>query len=191
MSRILTLGAIAAVATLSGCAADPKLVECLQPNRRVEVEVVGTRIALPPKPKPEAAAEAKPEAKPDAAPEAKPKPKKPAMENVIHKAIAQGNWAFDHGAAVLKDDGKKELDRLVRDVTRGVGKDTRPTNVGAIVITGHIDRTEAEAGRQALGEARAVSVKDYLIGQGMDGKLMFWESKGAAQPIPVTKFCEG
>lgn len=201
MSRILTLGAIAAVATLSGCAADPKLVECLQPNRRVEVEVVGTRIALPPKPKPkpeaaaeakpEAAAEAKPEAKPDAAPEAKPKPKKPEMENIIHKALAQGNWAFDHGASVLKDDGKKELDQLVRAVTRGVGKDTRPTNVGAIVITGHIDRTEAEAGQQALGEARAVSVRDYLIGQGMDGKLMFWESKGAAQPIPVTKFCEG
>jgi OOP family OmpA-OmpF porin len=39
-----------------------QLIECLAPNRRVTVEVVGTK--LPPPPKPEAKPEVKPEAKP-------------------------------------------------------------------------------------------------------------------------------
>jgi OOP family OmpA-OmpF porin len=45
-----------------------QLIECLGPNRRVTVEIVGTAM---PQPKPEAK---KPEAKPEAKPSAKPKP---------------------------------------------------------------------------------------------------------------------
>ena len=47
-----------------------QLIECLAPNRRVTVEVVGVWMKPPPKPKPEA----KPEVKPEVKPEAKPKP---------------------------------------------------------------------------------------------------------------------
>ena len=43
-----------------------QLIECLAPNRRVTVEVVGT--ILPPPPKPETKPETKPEAKPAAKP---------------------------------------------------------------------------------------------------------------------------
>lgn len=194
MNKTLVMGGIITATVLSGCATvTPQLVECLQPNRRVEVEVVGQREPLPPKPKPKPDGDAKPEAKPDDAAEAKPapKPKKPEMENIEHKAMVQGNWAFDYGAAVLKDEGKKELDDLVRTVTKGEGKDTRPTIVGAIIISGHIDRTEDAAGHQAVGEARAIAVRDYLVERGMNGTLMFWENKGARHPIPVTKFCDG
>lgn len=52
-----------------------QLIECLAPNRRVTVEVVGVWMKPPPKPappKPEAKPEAKPAAKPDAKPAAKP-----------------------------------------------------------------------------------------------------------------------
>jgi len=31
---------------------------------------------------------------------------------------------------------------------------------------------------------------DYLVSKGLDPKLMFWEGKGAKEPVPVTKFCE-
>ncbi len=41
-----------------------QLIECLAPNRRVTVEIVGTAENLKPKPKPEAKPEAKPKAKP-------------------------------------------------------------------------------------------------------------------------------
>ena len=47
-----------------------QLIECLGPNRRVSVEIVGTGVSNA-KPKPET----KPEAKPEAKPAAKPKPK--------------------------------------------------------------------------------------------------------------------
>ena len=35
-----------------------------------------------------------------------------------------------------------------------------------------------------------VAVASYLASKGMDQKLMFWEGKGAKEPVPVTKFCE-
>src|SRR5262245_57875894 len=55
-----------------------QLIECLAPNRRVTVEVVGR--ALKPEPKP------KPESKPEATPEAKPTPK-PESTSVDLKAL--------------------------------------------------------------------------------------------------------
>lgn len=177
MRKIARVGGVGMLAVISGCASvSPQYVECLQPNRRVAVEIVGSKVALPPKPKPGAAPAAK--------------PAKPGRQNVVLNALAQGNGAFDYGAAVLKDDGKAELDKLANSVMKGVGKDTRPTTVGAIVITGHIDVTEEADGKQALGEARAVAARDHLVSRGLDSKLMFWESKGAKEPIPVTKFCE-
>ncbi len=177
MNKLVIMGSVSALAVLSGCASvSPQYVECLQPNRRVAVEIVGSKVALPPKPKPGA--------------ELASKPAKPGRENVMMKAMVQGNSAFDYGSGALKPDGKAELDKLANSVMKGVGKDTRPTTVGAIVISGHIDVTEEAGGKQAVGEARAVSVRDYLVSRGLDGKLMFWESKGAKEPIPVTKFCE-
>lgn len=177
MSKKIALGSALVSMVLSGCASvSPQMVECLQPNRRVDVEIVGSKVALPPKPKPGS--------------EATAKPAKPGRENVMLKALAQGNSAWDYGGAVLKADGKAELDKLVNSVMKGVGKDVRPTTVGAIVISGHTDRTEDEAGKQNVGEARAVAVKEYLVGKGLDDKLMFWENKASKQPIPVTKFCE-
>jgi len=50
-----------------------QLIECLSPNRRVTVEIVGQADPTPkPAPKPEAKPEAKPDAKPEAKPAAKP-----------------------------------------------------------------------------------------------------------------------
>jgi outer membrane protein OmpA-like peptidoglycan-associated protein len=187
MQKIILAGAVAA-AFLSGCATGPsqQLSDCLQPNRRVAVEVVGTVPAPKPKPKPEAQPEAKPEAKPEAAPEAKPeaKPKKPARVPLQLNALAQGNSAFDVGSAVLKDGGKEDLDKLAGTVAK------RQMAVGAIVIAGHTDRFEAESAGANLAEERAKSVMNYLVSKGMDQKLMFWEGKGAKEPVPVTKFCE-
>ena len=181
MHKILIAGAVAA-AFLSGCAAGPskELSDCLQPNRRVVVEVVGTVLPPPPKPKPkpEGAAEAKPEAKPAA------KPKKPEPQPIELNALAQGNSAFDVGSAVLKDGGKADLDELIATVAK------RKVTVGAVVVAGHTDRFEAESAPANLAEERAKSVVAYLVSKGMDQKQMFWEGKGAKEPVPVTKFCE-
>jgi OOP family OmpA-OmpF porin len=168
--KTLSLAAAVAAVFVAGCATSPETISCLQPNRRVAVEVGGFKIKPAPAAKPGA---------------------KPARENVMLKALAQGDGAWDFGSATLKDGGKAELDRLVKQLSAGVGKDTRPTTVNAIIVTGHTDRVEAaESGKADLDEQRARVVRDYLVSKGLDAKLVFWEGKDANDPVPVTKFCD-
>lgn len=163
--RMMSLGAAGLAALLAGCAASPELVSCLQPNRRVAVEITGSKV--------------KPPAKPGA---------KPGRDNVMLKAMAQGDSAFDANSAVLKAGGQAELDKIVNVIQNGIKKDPRPVNVGSIIITGHSDRLEAES-NAGLDEQRAKAVQVYLAGKGLDPKLMFWEGKDAREPMAVTKFC--
>lgn len=164
----LALGAAAMAVLVTGCATSPELVSCLQPNRRVVVEVGGMKIKPPPKEKPSA---------------------KPGRENVLLKALVQGDQAWDYGAAVLKDGGKSDLDKLVKTIHEGAGRDKRATQVGSVIVAGYTDRIESGAGMKNLDEDRARAVKDYLVAKGMDSKLIFWEGRDDQDPVPVTKFC--
>ncbi|MGV3628514.1 MAG: OmpA family protein [Betaproteobacteria bacterium] len=163
--RMLPLSAAAMAALLAGCAASPELVSCLQPNRRVAVEVTGSK--------------EKPPAKPGA---------KPGRDNVLLKTMAQGDGAWDQNGAALKAGGQTELDKIVSLIQNGIKKDPRPVNIGSVIITGHADRLEAENNAN-LDEQRAKAVQTYLAQKGLDPKLMFWEGKDAREPMPVTKFC--
>ncbi|MGH8664851.1 MAG: OmpA family protein [Burkholderiales bacterium] len=122
--------------------------------------------AAPPAPKPK--------------PAAKPKPKKPAMMNVELKLSVQN---FDFDKATMRDDQRQEIDSWMAKAWKGV-------TLGAIIVTGHTDRIGSAAYNKKLSEARAQTVKDYLISKGVDQKLIFWEGKGFANPVPVTKFCD-
>ena len=157
-----------------------ELSSCLQPNRRVVIDVNG-RVAKPPAKKPAAKPEAAAEAAPAPAPA--PKPAKPEFAAFEQATYVQGDSAFDRGSSVLKDGGKAEIDALLALLQK------RGVQVGAIIISGHTDRLEAQSGNKALSEERAKAVKDYLASKGLDQKLMFWEGKEAREPVPVTKFC--
>ena len=163
--KMMSLAAAGMAALLAGCAASPELVSCLQPNRRVAVEVSGIK--------------EKPPAKPGA---------KPGRQAMVLKTMAQGDAAWDTGSAVLKAGGKAELDKFVNLINNGTKRDPRPLNVGSVVVTGHTDRLEAESSPN-LDEARAKAVQTYLAEKGIDAKLMFWEGKDAREPMAVTKFC--
>ena len=165
----LTVAGVVMAGLLGGCATGgPELVECLQPDRRVVIEVNGTR-TTPGKPDPKA--------KPDAP------PPKPTVAAVELSTMAQGNTAFDPKSAVLKAGGKEEIDAFWKSDV--IGK--IPVAISAIIITGHSDRLEGSS--TELSEARAKSVRDYLVSRGIDQKVMFWEGRGSRQPVPVTKFC--
>ena len=156
--------------TAGGCAVLPppaQLTECLQPNRRVDVEVSGTA--------------ARPGAKPQAA---AAQPAKPTIRAIRFQAQAQGDSAFDPGAAVLKSQGTSEFDRLTEEIAK------RNVHVGSIIVIGHTDKLEAEQSAASLSEDRAKAVVAYLASKGMDQSLMFWEGKGASDPLPATKFCD-
>ena len=128
----------------------------------------------PPRPAPPPPPPApKPEAKPEA------KPAKPQMMPVELKLSVQN---FEFNKSNLTDAGKKEIDEFMAK-WKGV-------TLGAIIITGHTDRIGSNAYNKKLSERRAMAAKDYLVSKGVDQKLIFWEGKGKAVPIPVTKFCE-
>jgi OOP family OmpA-OmpF porin len=132
----------------------------------------------PPAPAPKPVA--KPEAKPEAKPAAKPAPK-PEPRNVELKIELQG---IPFNKTEMTADNRKELDEFL-------DKEVKPlTTVGAVIITGHTDRIGSEKYNKKLSEKRALGVKDYVVGKGIDQKLIFWEGKGPKQPIPVTKFCD-
>ena len=164
----LTIVSVVMAGLLGGCAASPELVECLQPDRRVVLEVNGTR-TIPGKPDPKA--------KPGSP------PPKPTTQAVELSTMAQGNTAWDPKASVLKDGGKQEIDAFWKSDV--IGK--IPVNISAIIITGHSDKLEGSS--TDLSEARAKAVRDYLVSRGIDQKVMFWEGRGSRQPVPVTKFC--
>lgn len=153
----------------SGCAVVPpvQLTECLQPNRRVDVEVSGTTLKPAPKP-----------------PSALAKPAPPALGAIRFQALAQGDSAFDVGAAVLKAQGTTEFDLLAEEIAK------RKVRVGSIIVVGHTDKLEEERFAATLSEDRAKAVVAYLAAKGMDTTLMFWEGKGARNPLPITKFCD-
>ena len=133
-----------------------------------------------PAPAPKPAAKPAPAAKPEAKPEAKPAAK-PTSQNVELKIELQG-IAFNK--TEMTADNKKELDAFL-------AKEVKPlATVGAVIITGHTDRIGSDKYNKTLSEKRALGVKDYVVGKGIDQKLIFWEGKGPKQPIPVTKFCE-
>ena len=48
--KILRLSAAAMALLIGGCAANPELISCLQPNRRVAVEVSGFKVKPATKP---------------------------------------------------------------------------------------------------------------------------------------------
>ena len=166
--KTLPLAAAIAAVVVSGCATSPETTSCLQPNRRVVVEVGGQKPPPPPK---------------------KPGAKRGKPQNVMLKALAQGDAAWDVGGATLKAGGKADLDKLVNTIHKGAGRDKRPTTVKSVIITGHVDRTEAGDGKSSLDEQRAQAVRDYLASKGIDKNLMFWQGRDAADPMPVTKFC--
>ena len=133
---------------------------------------------VPPPPAPKPAP--KPEVKPEAKPVAKPAPK-PEVRNVELKIELQG---IEFNKTEMTPDNRKELDTFLE-------KEVKPlTTIGAVIITGHTDRIGSEKYNKKLSEKRALGVKDYVVGKGIDQKLIFWEGKGPKQPIPVTKFCE-
>lgn len=164
--------AVATATLLTGCAASPELVSCLDPNRRVVAEFSGFRV------------------KPAPAPVEGKKPGKPGRDNVMIRANVQGSTAFDVGSAVLKKDGMAELDKALKVLSSGAGKEKRPTNLEVVIVTGHNDRLEQRS-NAALSEQRAKAVTDYLVKQGVSSKIIFWEGRGDRDPVAVTKFCEG
>ncbi|MDO4694284.1 MAG: OmpA family protein [Eikenella sp.] len=89
---------------------------------------------------------------------------------------------FDFDKAELKSEADAELQKIA-DVIRQKGK-------GVILITGHTDGKGSDAYNLRLSRARAESVKNWLIAQGLQQNYQT-EGKGAANPVAPNTHADG
>jgi OmpA-OmpF porin, OOP family len=163
LRKIFTIAGIAAaVALVPGCATEPE-----------------KPAPVAPAPKP-VADTPKPVEKPVE------KKAKPEFLNVEEKVELQG---MPFAKAEMTPDNKSELDKFMANLRKAT-KARAVVQISAVVVTGHTDRIGSLKYNMGLSERRAVVVKDYLVSQGVDQKVIFWEGKAFKQPIPVTKFCD-
>lgn len=118
-------------------------------------------------------------AQPDPIPvSAKPTPR-PAAE----KFTLAADTLFDFNKASLRPEGIRALDDLllrIQDITPEV-----------ITAVGHADRFGSDEYNQKLSEKRAATVKDYLIGKGIEANRVQTEGKGETQPVTKADQCLG
>ncbi len=97
---------------------------------------------------------------------------------------ADGLFRFDgSSSADLLPDGQARIERLAAELRANF------RSLHYIVVTGHTDRLGGDAYNEVLSLARANTVRDLLVKQGIDGKLVRTAGMGKRQP--VVSDCEG
>ncbi len=97
--------------------------------------------------------------------------------------IALNNLFFDTGKADVRPDSYPELDRIALSVTEN------PKLV--IEIGGHTDNVGKDEANQILSQGRADSVREYIIGKGVEPDRIKSKGYGETQPIQTNDTDEG
>ncbi|HNA30600.1 MAG TPA: OmpA family protein, partial [Thiobacillaceae bacterium] len=111
--------------------------------------------------------------------EVKPAPAAPAPAPVPTKVILAGDALFQSGKSGIKDlskDGKAKLDEVVVKL-KSMGE------IEQIKVVGHADPTGKSADNQKLSEARAKSVKSYLVAKGVKPGVVISSGVGDTQTV--------
>ncbi len=109
-------------------------------------------------------------------PEPKPAPK-------VERTIILDDVLFDFDKSNVKPEAAAILDRLVAFMKENAEKKAN--------LSGHTDNVGSDAYNQALSERRTASVKDYVVGKGVDGGRVSGQGFGESKPIADNKTAEG
>lgn len=104
---------------------------------------------------------------------------KPAAEKVTLPADS----LFDFDKAVIRADGKAQLDALLGKI-KGV-------DVEAVIAVGYTDRIGSKAYNLKLSLRRADAVKAYLMSHGIPANRIQVEGKGKLNPVTRPGQCKG
>ena len=102
----------------------------------------------------------------------------------MRTVTVSGDAFFDTNKATFRKEAQPELEKISQRV-RGI------SSVEAIQITGFTDNTGAADYNQKLSEARASTVKDFLVKNGIDPSKITILGKGAADPVADNSTKEG
>lgn len=94
------------------------------------------------------------------------------------KAEFKAETLFDFDKAVVRSEGKKELDDKIVE-----GMKAHP-EVELLLVTGHADRIGTTKYNQKLSERRAAAVKTYLVSKGVAADRVKTVGKGESEPNP-------
>ena len=107
-----------------------------------------------------------------------------ALQDELATLTADIQINFASGSSALPSDAPAQLDALVDAINAA------PAGV-LVGVEGHTDDQGDAGSNQALSEARAQAVADYLIGQGVDAERLRAVGNGESQPIADNGTAEG
>jgi len=101
----------------------------------------------------------------------------------VERTIILDDVLFDFDKSNVKPEAAAILDRLVAFMKENSDKKAN--------LSGHTDNVGTDAYNQALSERRVASVKDYVVGKGVDGGRISGQGFGESKPIADNKTAEG
>jgi chemotaxis protein MotB len=109
---------------------------------------------------------------------------RPDIRIVGDRFVLQSEVFFDTGQAVLKPEGRAELDKIAA-VLLDVSKQIPPEIAWVLRVDGHTDVRPIAGGRTNwdLSASRAIAVVQYLIGKGLPPQRLVAAGFGEFQPI--------
>jgi chemotaxis protein MotB len=109
---------------------------------------------------------------------------RPDIRIVGDRFVLQSEVFFDTGQAVLKPEGRAELDKIA-SVLLDVSKQIPPEIAWVLRVDGHTDVRPISGGRTNwdLSASRAIAVVQYLIGKGLPPQRLVAAGFGEFQPI--------
>ena len=93
----------------------------------------------------------------------------------VGETVRLNNIFFDTGKATLRPESYRELDRVIKLFTYSPNL--------KIEINGHTDAVGSETSNQALSEARAKTVSDYLLSKNLSNDKITYVGFGESSPI--------
>jgi outer membrane protein OmpA-like peptidoglycan-associated protein len=97
--------------------------------------------------------------------------------------VNMGDVLFDTGKSDLRTDAREALSKLTGIVLNYPSLH--------LTIEGHTDSTGGAEFNQALSEKRADSVRDYLVGQGLDTSSLSAQGLGMSNPVADNNTAQG
>lgn len=107
-----------------------------------------------------------------------PLPKHKSVALTRHRIELSTDLLFGFDSAVLRDDDVESAKALDELVTRF----SSPSNRHTILIEGYSDRLGSSEYNESLSTARAIAVRDHLVGLGVQAEKMHAEGRGEYEP---------
>jgi len=188
LNRMLALSTLALAILVTGCKSNPDTASLQSENESLRQQLDKSNAALETAERERQAAEARANDKPaNTATTSAASSDFAGIEGVsatrvgneVHVSI-EGDLLFDSGRTSLKDTSKKSLDKLLGVLKQKyAGKYIR---VAGFTDTDPIKRSGFKSNYH-LGFDRAYAVREYIVGKGLDGKIISLSSFGPDVPL--------